>query len=219
MSFVTVGRQRGQAFVQAVLAQDAAQLAAQEAEIARRVRQELAKLKAEALAEARAAGEAEARAAMAPGQARLERALALLDAALAQLAAPLAGKEAELAGLVTELGFVLGRHLAGVELTTQPAGVQALVARLLAEAASARGAAARLILRLNPADAPVFAGQEASRQATLVEDPAVAPGGVLLELVDAEGEAAPLASWDATLAGRIAALRAALALPPEEPPC
>jgi hypothetical protein len=209
MSFVTVARQRGSAFVQAVLAQDAAQLAAQEAELARRVRQEVGKLRAETLAAARAAAQAEAVAA------RLDQALAVLNAALGQLAAPLAAREVELAALATELGFTVGRHLAGVELAGAPAGVQALVARLLAEAAGARGAQARLVLRVSPADAPALAGHAVA--ATLVEDAGIAPGGVLLELLDSEGEAAPLACWDATLGGRIAQLRAALGLPEDAP--
>jgi flagellar biosynthesis/type III secretory pathway protein FliH len=215
MSFVTVARQRGSAFVQAVLAQDAAQLAAQEAELARRVRQEVGKLRAETLAAARAAAQAEAAAAAAPVAARLDQALAVLNAALGQLAAPLAAREVELAALATELGFTVGRHLAGVELAGAPAGVQALVARLLAEAAGARGAQARLVLRVSPADAPALAGHAVA--ATLVEDAGIAPGGVLLELLDSEGEAAPLACWDATLGGRIAQLRAALGLPEDAP--
>jgi flagellar assembly protein FliH len=219
MSFVTIGRQRGQAFVQAVLAQDAAQLAAQEAELARRVRQEVGRLKAEAVAEGRAAGEAEGLAAMAPHVARVEAALAVLNAALGQLAAPLAAKEAELAGLVTELGFVVGRHLAGVELSGSPAGVQALVGRLLAEAASARGAAARLRLRVSPADAASLAAQAGGLAVALLEDPGIAAGGVVLELLDEAGDAAPLAAWDATLARRIAAMRIALGLPPEGDTC
>jgi flagellar assembly protein FliH len=217
MSFVTTGRQRGQAFVNAVLAQDAAQLAAQEAEVARRVRQEVGRLKAEALAEARAAGEAEAWAALAPEVARVASALAMLNAALGQLAAPLAAKEAELAGLVTALGFVVGRHLAGVELAGSPAWVQTLVARLLAEAASARGAAQRLRLRVNPADAAALAGPELA--AELCEDAGVGVGGVVLELLDEAGEAAPLTVWDARLAGRIAAMRVALGLSAEDVPC
>jgi hypothetical protein len=235
MSFVTVARQRGSAFVQAVLAQDAAQLAAQEAELARRVRQEVGKLRAETLAAARAAAQAEAAAAAAPVAARLDQALAghavaatlVEDAGIAPggvllelldsegEAAPLAAREVELAALATELGFTVGRHLAGVELAGAPAGVQALVARLLAEAAGARGAQARLVLRVSPADAPALAGHAVA--ATLVEDAGIAPGGVLLELLDSEGEAAPLACWDATLGGRIAQLRAALGLPEDAP--
>ncbi len=69
MSFVTVSRNRN--FVQAVLAPDAAAIAAQEAEIQRRVKQEVAKLRDTVMAEAKAAGEEATRAALMPQQEKL----------------------------------------------------------------------------------------------------------------------------------------------------
>ncbi len=77
MSFVTISRNK--TFVQNVLSQDAAEIAAQEAEIARRVRQEVAKLREAAEAEARTAGEAAIRSAMAPRAAALETAIAAVQ--------------------------------------------------------------------------------------------------------------------------------------------
>ena len=110
MSFVTVSRNRNKAFVQTVLSQDASEIAAQEAEIARRVRQELAKLRGQVEAEARSGAEAAAEVALAPRLAALESAMASVQAASAQLLVPLGQKEQDLAELSIELAFVLARH-------------------------------------------------------------------------------------------------------------
>ncbi|MDE8347299.1 MAG: hypothetical protein POH28_14185, partial [Acidocella sp.] len=134
MSFVTVPRHGASNFIQSVLAQDVATIAAQDAEIARRVRQEVARLREKAEAEGRALGEAAARAAAAPGLESLTRAANILTATCAQLAAPLAAHEAEIAGLVTELAFLLARHIAAApqaagsaEAGAEPTALIALV--------------------------------------------------------------------------------------------
>jgi hypothetical protein len=74
-----------------------------------------------------------------------------------------------------------------------------------------------LRLRLNPAEAAALAGPGLA--AELCEDAGVGVGGVVLELLDEAGEAAPLTVWDARLAGRIAAMRLALGLSAEDVPC
>jgi flagellar assembly protein FliH len=215
MSFVTVARGRGKAFVQAVLAQDAAIIAEQEAEIARRVRSEISRLRAQAEAEGRAAGEAQASAARAPEAAALQAAIAALAEAARQFAAPLAGKEQELAELVTELSFVLARHITGAEASTEPAGLQSLVSRLIAEAARERGPRQSLRVRLNPADLAQIAPQMPPGSAILLADDAIGRGGAVVEIIAPEGDPIDKIEWDATLAGRFEAIRTALALPGE----
>ena len=213
MSFVTVSRRKNQAFVQAVLAQDAADLAAQEAEIARRVRQEVTKLRDKAEAEAIAGAQAAAQAELAPRQAALETAIAALQEATAQLAAPLAQKERDLADLVTELGFLLARHIIGAEATASPASLQALVTRLLDEAAAERGPRQSLRLRLNPADCAHLAAHLPADTAALCADDKIAPGGAVVELIAPEGDPLDRVEWDATLPGRLDAVRTGLDLP------
>jgi len=212
MSFVTVSKTRNKAFVEAVLVQDTANAAAQEAELARRVRAEVAKLRTAAEAEGRAAGEAAAREQMAPRLAGLDTAVTALTAAGAQLAAPLAGKEQDLAGLVTELGFLLARHVIGAELHTHPESLRGLVATLLDEAAAARGPRQVLRLRLNPADAEALRDKIAPETAELIADASVAAGGALVEIIAPEGDPVDKVEWDATLDGRLATMRNALGL-------
>jgi len=211
MSFVTRGR--GKTFVEAVLSQDAATIAAQEADITRRVRQEVARLRDKAEAEGRAKGEAEARAAMAPEAAALQSALAALNAAWAQLAAPLADKEHDLAELVTELSFVLARHITGVDSATNPAALQNLVTRLIAEAATERGPRQTLLLRLNPADHTHLSTVIPRETANLLADEAIAQGGARIEIITPEGDPIDKIEWDATLDGRLDTIRTSLSLP------
>jgi len=213
MSFVTVLRGRGQAFVQAVLAQDTATLAAQEAEINRRVRTEVNRLREQAEAEGRAQGAAGAEAALAQNQAALNTALAALDAAWHQLAAPLAQKEHDLAELAVELSFLLARHITGIEVAANPASLQGLVTRLIAEAAAERGPRQSLLLRLNPEDHAYLHKRIPAETATLLADNTIARGGALLEIITPEGDPIDKIEWDATLNGRFDAIRAALALP------
>ncbi|GLR67511.1 hypothetical protein GCM10010909_21920 [Acidocella aquatica] len=218
MSFVTASRGRAKTFVQAVLAQDTASLAETEAEIARRVRQEVARLRERAESEARAEAETQIRAAMEPQAAALQSAATALQAAWAQLAAPLAQKERDLADLVTELSFLLARHITGAEALTNPASLQSLVTRLIAEAAAERGPRQSLLLRLNPADHAHLLPLIPAETASLLADEAVAQGGVLLEIIAPGGDPLDKIEWDASLTGRLETIRAALALPPGETP-
>lgn len=214
MSFVTISR--GKSFVQTVLSQDAAGIAAQDAEIARRVRQEAAKWRDAAEGEGRAAGEAAARAAMAPRAAALDSALAALAGAAAQLVAPLAQKERDLAELAVELAFLLARHISLGAETSQTA-LQGLVTKLLDEAAAERGARQVLRLRLNPADQLQLDGKLPPETAQLVADEKIAPGGAVVEIITPDGDPVDKIEWDATLQGRLETIRAALGLPKEAP--
>lgn len=218
MSFVTASRGRAKTFVQAVLAQDTASLAEAEAEIARRVRQEVARLREKAESEARAEAQAQFRAAMEPQSAALQSAAAALQAAWAQLAAPLAQKERDLADLVTELSFLLARHITGAEAATNPASLQALVTRLIAEAAAERGPRQTLLLRLNPADHAHLLPLIPAETAHLLADEAVAQGGVFVEIIAPDGDPLDKIEWDASLPGRLETIRAALSLPGGETP-
>lgn len=214
MSFVTISRNK--TFVQHVLSQDAAEIAAQEAEIARRVRQEVAKLREAAEVEARAAGEASIRAAMAPRAAVLETAIAAVQEVAAQLAAPLAQKERDLAELSVELAYLLARHISlGAEASQN--GLQTLITKLLDEAAAERGARQMLRLRLNPADQLQLDGKIPAETAQLVADDKIAPGGAMVEIVTPDGDPVDKVEWDATLHGRLETIRTALGLHKEVP--
>ncbi len=218
MSFVTVSRGRGKAFVQAVLAQDTANLAETEAEIVRRVRQEVSRLREKAESEARTEAQAQVRAAMEPQAAALQSAAAALQSAWAQLAAPLAQKERDLADLVTELSFLLTRHITGAEAATNPASLQSLVTRLISEAAAERGPRQSLLLRLNPADHAHLLPLIPAETASLLADEAIAQGGVLVEIIAPDGDPLDKIEWDASLTGRLETIRAALTLPGCEAP-
>jgi flagellar assembly protein FliH len=215
MSFVTVSRNRN--FVQAVLAPDAAAIAAQEAEIQRRVKQEVAKLRDSAMAEAKATGEEATRAALVPQQEKLAQTLAVLEQAIAQLAAPLAQKEQDLAKLVLEMAFLLARHIAGGESGDAKTELASLVKNLLQEAAAERGPRQSLRLRLNPSDISLLKGRLPEESAALVADDAIAPGGALVELLTEDGDRLDKAEWDAGLESRFATIRAALSLPGKDP--
>lgn len=207
MSFVTVTRGGARAFIQAVMAQDSAAIAAQDAEIARRVRLEVARLRDKAEAEGRAQGEAAARAAMAPELASLASARNVLVESCAQLTAPLAAHEAELAGLVTELAVLLTRHIIGATPGADPSALTSLVANLLAEAQAARGPRQSVYLHINPADHATLAAHLAAEPITLCEDASIAAGGARLELLDPQGDPLEKIEWDATLEGRFTTIR------------
>jgi flagellar biosynthesis/type III secretory pathway protein FliH len=213
MSFVTVSSTRNKVFVQAVLSQDTASIAAQEAEVARRVRLEVSKLREKTEAETRAAMEEEAHAALAPQIAALNSANAALCDAWAQMAAPLAQKERDLAELVTELSFLLARHIMGMEAATNPASLQSMVARLLAEAAAERGPRQMLVLRVNPADHAHLVAHVPEEIASLLADEKIAPGGALIEIIAPDGDPLDKIEWDATVQGRLENIGNALALP------
>jgi flagellar assembly protein FliH len=211
MSFVTTGQGRGQAFVQAVLSQDSASLAAQEAEIVRRVRNEVSRLRAQAQAEASREAQAEAATQLAVETAALHSARDALTAACAELAAPLAGKEAELAELVTDLAFRLTCHITGTQAATDPAALQTLVTKLLTEAAAERAPQQSLRLRLHPTDHAYLAPLIPPETATLHADPGLTPGSALLEFQSPDNDPAP--EWNASLPARLATLQTALGLP------
>jgi flagellar assembly protein FliH len=213
MSFVTVTTGRGPDFVKAVLAQDAALAASQEAELARRVRSEVAKLRHQVEAEARAAAEAAFRAESAPQTEALNSALAALNQAWGQLAAPLAQKEHDLAELVTELAFLLAKHIIGAEAAANPASLHALLTQLLEEAAAERGPRQTLLLRVNPTDHAYLSPRIPAEVAHLLADEKIAAGGALLEIITPDGDPIDKIEWDATLSGRLETLRTALTLP------
>ncbi|MBU6418107.1 MAG: hypothetical protein KGQ79_00065 [Proteobacteria bacterium] len=216
MSFVTISRNRD--FVQTVLAPDAAEIAAREAEIQRRVKQEVTKLRDAAFAEAKEAGETAARAAMAPQQEKLTRMLTVLEEAAAQFAAPLALKEQDLAELVLDMGFQLARHIAGGESGNARAELAGLVKTLLKEAAAERGMNQTIRLHLHPSDIPALWNKLPDDTLVLVPDDSITPGGVLLELLAEDGDRQDKAEWDARLESRFTTLRAGLALPGEAAP-
>jgi flagellar assembly protein FliH len=211
MSFVKIPTAAANAFVQTVLAHETADLAAQEAEIARRARQEVTKLRAAAEAEARDAGLRAAQAEMAPRQQALATATQALENAAAQLAAPFSRKENELAKLVTELAFRLAEHIIGLQ-PSGSAAMQLLVTGLLEEAAAARGPQQILQLRLNPADHAAIAPLITSPAVLLQADETIARGGAVAELNAPGGDPLDKMEWDARLQTRLAAIRAALGL-------
>lgn len=217
MSFVTVSEDRNKTFVQTVLAQDTADLAAQEAELARRVRQEVAKLREKAEAEAREAGLQAVRAEMTPLKEALTAAAAALQSAAAQLSEPLAKKESDLAGLVTELAFLLARHIIGAGAGDNAEGLYTLVTTLLEEAAAERGPRQSLQLRLSPADHAQIAPLIESQTVQLISDEKIASGGAMVELSSPAGDPLDKIEWDATLQGRMDAIRNALGLPEDMP--
>lgn len=215
MSFVTVSR--AQAFVQTVLSRDAEEIAAQEAGIARRVRQEVAKLRAQAEAEGRAAGEAAAQAAMAPRAAALEGAIAALAEGAAQLAAPLAQKERDLAELAVELAYLLASHIS-LGTDAGQGGLHGLVRKLLDEAAAERGARQVVRLRLNPAEQQQLEGKFPPDQVALIADAQLSPGGAIVEIITPDGDPVDKIEWDASLDGRLETIRAALGVHKPVPP-
>lgn len=215
MSFVTVSRNRN--FVQTVLAQDAAEIAAQEAEIQRRVKQEIAKLRDTATAEAKAAGEEAARAAMGPREAKLAQRLGVLEQAIAQLAAPLAQKEHDLAELVLDMALLLARHIAGGESGDARTELPGLVKTLLQEAAAERGSRQILRLRLHSSDIPILQDILAGEALEMLPDDSITPGGALLELLTDDGDRLDKAEWDARLESRFTTVRSALTLHGKNP--
>jgi|GEM_PF-2322989 len=219
MSFVRPSRGRrepggvSEKFVQAVLSQDAAEMAAREAEISRRVRQELGKLRAAAEAAGRAEGEAAAQAALAQQTAALAQAAAALGHAAAELAAPLAGREAALGDLVLELALTVAAHITGVTAPA-PAHLQALIMRLLAEAAAERPPGHTIVVRISPADHAAVAGLIPPATASLLADAGIAAGGAVVEILAPDGDRRAATTWDATVAGRFKNLAAMLGCTP-----
>jgi len=211
MSFVTVSRNRNKAFVQTVLSQDASEIAAQEAEIARRVRQELAKLRGQVEAEARSGAEAAAEVALAPRLAALESAMASVQAASAQLLAPLGQKEQDLAELSIELAFVLARHIGGGGDAAQ-GNLHSLVTKLLDEAAAERGPRQALRVHVHSVDFTELCAKISRDAVQFLADDKIAPGGAMVEIMTPDGDPVDKIEWDATLPGRFGTVRAALGL-------
>jgi flagellar assembly protein FliH len=211
MSFLVIPRNRPNGGV--VTGNGAA--AADEArasEIAQAVRAEVARLRAAAEAEGQARGEAEGKALLQAQAETLAGAEEALRAAWRQLAAPLAEREQDLADLILELAFELARHVVGLEVASNPAGLKSLVARLIQEAAAERGPKQSLVVRLNPADHEAIEPIMALDNAHLLADAAVAQGGALVEIIAPSGDRLDKTEWDATVAARVAALRQALSL-------
>lgn len=216
MSFVTVSRQRNKEFVQTVLAKEAAEIAAQEAEIQRRVKQEVAKLKENTIAEAKEAGEAAARAVMVPKEEKLTQAIAALSQAINQLSAPLAEKEQALAELVLDMAFQLACHIAGGESGQARTELAGLVTKLLRDAAADQSNRQTLQIRLHPTDLQIVQEKLPTTSAKLVADDSLTPGGALVELQAHGGDPLEKTEWDARLESRLEAIRAALSLPKKE---
>ncbi len=186
-----------------------------EGEIARRIEHEVGLLREKAEAEGRARGAETGRAAaQGSAAAALDGAIAALHEAMAQLATPLAQSELDLAEMVTDLSFELASHIVGVEISADPKSLQLLVARLLREAAAERGAGQNILLRVNPADHEVLQKSAAFADATLLADPAITPGGALVEITAQGGDPIDKIEWDATLETRLESVRSALGLRP-----
>jgi len=211
MSFLVIPRDRPHGGVVPGSAKAAAE-EARAAEIAQAVRLEVARLRDAAEAEGKAAGEAAGRALIEAKAAALETAAQALQAAWRQLAAPLAATERDLAELVMNFAFEIARHLIGVEVAANPAGLKALVTRLIQEAAAERGPKQSLVVRLNPADLTAIEPMIALDQAHLLADAAIAQGGALVEIIAPNGDPLDKTEWDATIEGRLNAMRLALAL-------
>jgi len=190
-------------------------VAAQEAEIERRVQQEVARLRRQAEIEGRAAGEAAGRAKMeALAATALGPAETALREAWSQLAAPLAQQQIELATLVTDLAFSLCRHVIGVEVQANPEGLIKLVTRLIKEAAAERSPRQSLLVRVNPADHELLQTVISLNQAHLLSDAAVSRGGAMVEIIAPEGDPVDKIEWDATIETRLTAVQEALGIPP-----
>jgi flagellar assembly protein FliH len=186
--------------------------AAAEEAAAQALRAELATLRARAEAEGRAKGEADGRADLLAQSEALRQAAAALRAVGNQLAAPLADKEQDLADLVLDLAFELARHIVGVEVAASPASLKTLVAKLIQEAAAERGPKQSLVVRLNPADHALIEPLMMAENAHLLSDAKISRGGALVEVIAPNGDPIDKTEWDATIEGRIAAMRAALSL-------
>ncbi len=178
---------------------------------------ELAKLRAQAEAEGRAKGEAQGQAELRLQAAALELAADGLRAAWAQLAAPLADKENDLADLVLDLAFELARHVIGQEINADPLSLKALVTRLIQEAATERGPKQSIVVRMNPADHALIERMMIADNAHLLADAAISRGGALVEVIAPNGDPLDKTEWDATIEGRIAAMRTALGLRGDAP--
>ncbi len=190
-----------------------AQAAARETEIRLRVEQQLARLRADAEAEGRAKGQDEGyKAARAAHDAALSAAVAALHEAVRQLEAPLAGREQELADLTIELAFILARHVVGIEITTEPDSLRALVGRLLQDAAVECGPRQSISVRLNPDDHRILEPVAYIDKASLLADAAIDRGGAIVEIVAPEGDPIDKIEWDGTLEARFDTMRDALAL-------
>jgi flagellar assembly protein FliH len=192
-------------------ADKAAQAAADET-AAQALRAELAALRSRAEAEGRAKGEAEGRADLQAQSETLRQAASALRAVGNQLAAPLADKEQDLADLVLDLAFELARHIVGVEVASSPASLKTLVTKLIQEAAAERGPKQSLVVRLNPADHALIEPLMMADNAHLLSDAKISRGGALVEVIAPNGDPIDKTEWDATIEGRIAAMRAALSL-------
>lgn len=206
MSFVIAPGPEKKNFNHAVQSAELAELAAREAEIAQRVKRELTKTRAAAEAQARITGHEEG---FKSGQQQAREAMDSAGAALchaaAQLTAPLAVKQSDLAALTVKLATALAAHIIGCEVTINLASITALANELLGRAAAERRPQQNIHLRLHPADHAALAHLTLPPETAMQPDPAIAPGGAVLEIID-NATAQPASIWDATIPTRLASL-------------
>jgi len=212
MSFQVVPRVRPARVPPPPRPEELAAEAARRAEIDAAVAAEVARRRGVAEEEGRQAGEAAGRAALAAREVELRDAAAALKIACRQLAAPLAEKEHDLAELVMDMAMELARHVVGVEVAANPAGLRALLEKLLVEAAAERGAKQSVVVRVNPADEALIDAKLLGEDVHLLADAAVTVGGAKVEIVSPQGDRLEKSEWDATIEARIGALKEALRL-------
>lgn len=152
-----------------------------------------------AAANARTAAHAEGHAAgLAAAQAETER----LVAVLATISDHAGRHEQKLADEVLDLALVLARQLVGEALCVRREFILPIVAAALRQLPQSTQ---RVELRLNPADVALvrerLADDAEGPRAILVADPAIAPGGCLLDTEQASVDATPAARWRRLLAG------------------
>lgn len=216
MSFIKIAPARQAATTSLNVSDLEALQTAQAAEIDRRVAEQLAALRAETLAKAKDEAEAEARAVLNTQTAQLTQTMTALNQAITQLATPLAEKEQELADLVLDMAFQLARHIAGGETGHAREDLFTLVLGLLNEAGMERQPGQKLLLSLHPADLETLHAQALDCEAEIQPDGSITPGGAVIELLGQSQDPLDKSVWDARLESRLAATRAALAMPGKE---
>ena len=216
MSFIKIAPTRRAAPVALSSSELAERQVAQNAEIERQVTEKVAALHAATLAKAKDAAEAQSRALLSTQTAQLAQTMATLNQAIAQLATPLAEKEQELADLVLDMAFQLARHIAGGESGHAREDLFTLVSGLLSEAGAERQSGQKLRLCLHPSDLETLRAQALACEAEAQADESITPGGAVIELLGQSQDPLDKTVWDARLESRLAAARAALALPSKE---
>lgn len=216
MSFIKIASTRRAAPAALSSSELAEQQVAQNAEIERQVTEKVAALHVATLAKAQDAAEAQSRAILNTQTAQLTQTMAALNQAITQLATPLAEKEQELADLVLDMAFQLARHIAGGESGHAREDLFTLVSGVLNEAGAERQPGQKLRLSLHPSDLEALRAQALACEADIQEDESLTPGGAVIELFGQSPDPLDTTLWDARLESRLAAARAALALPGKE---